>query len=216
MRRSPLRRRRSWEQRAILTAFALVVTVVAGVAAGLAAYVEAATDAGVRTALTESPDDQVGLEVSGKGADDPLAEDTAVTEHIAALLPGVPYDLYGAGRSGRATSTPARTARRTPKAARRPGSRMRCSCPTRTCPTMPTSSKGGGRATSPRRSRFRWLCTPVRPRSSASAWGTCCRSRSATRRSRCWSRDSTWRANRTRRTGTARRARSKAAPGRAC
>lgn len=94
MRRATLRRRRTGAQRAVLAAFALVVFVVGAVSTGLIAYIAAAAEAGAQAALAETPKDQLGVEISAVGSEEPLAEEAAVAEHVTALVADVPYDLY--------------------------------------------------------------------------------------------------------------------------
>ncbi|MFW6090225.1 MAG: FtsX-like permease family protein [Actinomycetota bacterium] len=94
MRRTTLRRRRTGAQRTVLAAFALIVFVVGGVSAGLIAYVGAAGEAGARAAIDQASNDQLAAEIAAVGSEEPLAEDTAVTEHLTALLRSVPHDVY--------------------------------------------------------------------------------------------------------------------------
>lgn len=94
MRSAVLRRHRSRAQRTLLVIIAALVLVISGVAAGLGAYLTAATDVGVRTALSDAAPGDVAYQVTARAGDDVSAADDAVTETLAQLLPGVPYGLH--------------------------------------------------------------------------------------------------------------------------
>lgn len=100
MKQSVLRHRRFRAQRSILAAYGVLVFVVSGVASGLGGYLSAATDAGVQSTIEAAASIETTFEVSAQDGSDPDTEHEAVSEHLADMLAGTPYEVHRSRASG--------------------------------------------------------------------------------------------------------------------